>query len=88
MTEPEQETPEITPETLRRALKAFKKRLKLTALDYDSNLGKGPFSKGAQGICAIMPPNQYPQAVWPELVRQGKLRSSGHGMYELNNRPI
>ena len=88
MTEPEQDSQEITPETLRRALKAFKKRLKLTALDYDSNLGKGPFSKGAQGICAIVPPNQYPQAVWPELVRQGKLRNSGHGMYELNNRPI
>ena len=88
MTESEQDSQDITPETLRRALKAFKKRLKLTALDYDSNLGKGPFSKGAQGICAIMPPNQYPQAVWQELVRQGRLRSSGHGMYELSKGPI
>ena len=88
MTEPEQESQDIAPETLRRALKAFKKRLKLTALDYDSNLGKVRFSKGAQGVCAIMPPNQYPKAVWDELTRQGKLRSSGHGMYELNNRPI
>jgi hypothetical protein len=88
MTEQGPESEEITPEIARRALKAFKKRLKLTALDYDSNLGKGPFSKGAQGICAIMPPNQYPPAVWDELVRQGKLRSSGHGMYELNIHPV
>ncbi len=86
MTESDKAPP--TKEELKTAFKAFKKRLKLTALDYDSNLGKGPFSKGAQGICAIVPPNQYPQAVWQELVRQGKLRSSGHGMFELNNRPI
>lgn len=88
MAEPEQDSQEISPETLRRAFKAFKKRLKLTALDYDSNLGKGPCSNGPQGVCAIMPPSQYPREVWDELVRQGKLRSAGHGMYELNNRPI
>jgi len=65
-------------------MKAFKKRLKLTALDEDSRLGRGPFSKGPQGVVAIMPPNQYPKAVWEALVRQGRLRDAGHGMYELN----
>ncbi|MCD6175096.1 MAG: hypothetical protein J7K65_04920 [Planctomycetes bacterium] len=74
---------DLSPEILKRALKAFKKRLKLTALDEDSRLGRGAFSAGAQGICAIQPPNQYPLAVWAELCRQGKLRHSGHGLYEL-----
>ena len=74
---------DLSPEVLKRALKAFKKRLKLTALDEDSRLGRGAFSAGAQGICAVQPPNQYPPEVWEELCRQGKLRHSGHGLYEL-----
>ncbi|MHC5094845.1 MAG: hypothetical protein ACYSOU_01885 [Planctomycetota bacterium] len=51
--------------------------------DEDSRLGRGAFSAGAQGICAIQPPNQYPPEVWAELCRQGKLRHSGHGLFEL-----
>jgi hypothetical protein len=73
----------IDAEVLKRAYKAFKKRLKLTALDDDSRLGKGPFSGGAKGLCGITPPGEYPRAVWDELVRQGKLRDAGHGMYEM-----
>jgi len=73
----------ITPELLKSAMKAFKKRLKLTALDDDSRLGRGPFSGGATGVFAIRPPDQFPQEVWDELCRQGKLRHSGHGLYEL-----
>ncbi len=37
------------------------------------------------GIVAIQPPTQYPQAVWDELVRQGKLRDVRHGLYELSD---
>ena len=74
---------DLSPEMLKRAMKAFKKRLKLTALDEDSRLGRGAFSSGAKGVCAIQVPNQYPQAVWDELCRLGKLRNSGHGLYEL-----
>jgi hypothetical protein len=73
----------IPPETLKSAMKAFKKRLKLTALDEDSSLGRGPFSSGAKGVYAIQPPNQFGREVWEELCRLGKLRNSGHGMYEL-----
>ena len=69
---------------LKNALKAFKKRLKLTRLDDESRLGHGAMSIGGQsGIVAIAPPAQYPRAVWDELVRQGKLRRAGHGLYEL-----
>ncbi len=74
---------DLSPELLTRALKAFKKRLKLTKLDEDSRLGRGALSGGATGTCAIQPPNQYPLEVWEELRRQGRLRSSGHGLYEL-----
>ncbi len=73
----------IAPEILKSAMKAFKKRLKLTALDEDSSLGRGPFSSGAKGVYAIQPPNQFPREVWEELCRLGKLRNSGHGLYEL-----
>ena len=73
-----------SPQELKAALKAFKKRLKLTCLDDQSRIGVGPMSSGrASGIVAITPPDQYPPAVWEELARQGKLRRSSSGMYEL-----
>jgi len=69
---------------LKNALKAFKKRLKLTRLDDESRLGYGAMSSGGRsGIVAIPPLPRYPRAVWDELVRQGKLRRAGHGLYEL-----
>lgn len=83
MTEQDPQAEGITAEILRSAMKAFKKRLKLTALDDDSRLGRGPFSGGATGVYAVRPPDQFPQQVWEELCRQGKLRRSGQGMYEL-----
>ena len=73
-----------TAQELKQALKAFKKRLKLTRLDEESKLGGGPMSGGRDsGIVAIMPPNQFALAVWEELVRQGKLKKAGGGTYEL-----
>ena len=73
-----------TPEELRNALKAFKKRLKLTRLDDESSLGRGPLSGGkSSGIVAITPPHQYPRAVWDQLVAQGRLKYAGQGMYQL-----
>ena len=73
-----------SPEQLKLALKAFKKRLKLTRLDSESKLGVGPMSSGpGWGIVGITPPDQYPRAVWEELVKQGKLKHAGHGMYSL-----
>jgi hypothetical protein len=73
-----------TPQELKMALKAFKKRLKLTRLDEESKVGRGPMSGGgSSGIIAISPPDQYPQAVWDELVKQGRLKVYGQGLYEL-----
>jgi hypothetical protein len=79
---------QITPQYLKQALKAFKKRLKLTRLDAESGLGGGPLSGGRDsGILAIQPPNQYPRAVWDKLIEQGKLRRVGAGLYGLTQDP-
>ena len=75
------ETPDE--ETCKKAFRAFCKRLKITVLDEQSKLGRGPLSKGADaGAPSIVPPNEWPEAVWRELVRQGKLKDIGHGFYE------
>ncbi len=78
--------PDGTPaaEVLKGALKAFKKRLKLTRLDEESRIGHGPLTTGARsGLVGIQPPSQFPQSVWDELVRQGKLKPAGRGFYSL-----
>ncbi len=69
---------------LKQAFKAFKKRLKLTRLDAESQISGSPLTSGRDsGIVAIQPPNEFPQPVWDELVRQGRLKPAGHGTYEL-----
>lgn len=72
-----------TPETLKAAFKAFKKRLKVTQLDHNSRVGKSPMSSGSSELTAMSPPGEYPKAVWQALVDQGKLKYIGHGMYEI-----
>ena len=65
-------------------MKAFRKRLKLNRLDDESRMGYGPMSKGGRsGVIAVRPPDQFSDAVWQELARQGKLKHSGSGLYEL-----
>ncbi|MFH2000586.1 MAG: hypothetical protein ABIK28_12945 [Planctomycetota bacterium] len=71
-------------EELKQALKAFKKRLKLMRLDDESRIGGGSMSGGNKsGIVAVRPPNQFPKSIWDELVKQGKLKEAGNGLYEL-----
>jgi hypothetical protein len=75
------------PEVLKKALQAFRKRLSLTVLDEESKLGRSPLTKGSgASVAAIIPPDEWPDAVWQELTRQGKLRYIGHGFYELPRR--
>lgn len=81
---PEEVPAEPTREQLKAAMKAFKKRLKLTRLDAESQLSRNPLSTGrGHGIVAIVPPVDYPQSVWDELVRQGRLKKAGQGLYEM-----
>ena len=72
-----------TPEELKAAFKAFKKRLKITRLNEESKLSRSPLSKGASGIVAVTPPSQFSHAVWEELARQGKLKKMLGGTYGL-----
>ncbi len=75
--------PAIGEETLKQALHAFKKRLKLTRLDQESKLGAHkPMTGGkkTEGM-GIIPPNQFPREVWRELARQGKIKDMGGGFY-------
>ncbi len=71
-------------EEFKLAMKAFRKRLRLTRLDDESKLGHGAMTSGGKsGIVAVAPPVQFPKAIWGELVTAGKLKYVGHGLYEL-----
>lgn len=86
---PQQPAPDaaaaIPEETLKAAMTAFKKRLKLTILDQESRLGgHRPTSSGKKSdVQGIVPPNQFDAPVWRELARQGKITSMGGGFYRL-----
>lgn len=87
MTEPDDHGDRLPPldkATLKSALKAFRKRLKLTRLDDESGIGGRALTGGARsGIAGIRPPDKFPREVWEELARQGLLKSIGSGLYEL-----
>src|ERR1700733_2847810 len=70
-----------TEEELKRALKAFKKRLKLTRLDDESGLSRGGGEK--RGIMGITPPSGHPPGIWEELVSLGKLKREMSNTYSL-----
>jgi hypothetical protein len=79
--------PNLTPEVLKSAYNAFKKRWKLTRLDQESRIGRGPMSSGQKSaIAGIVPPDQFPRAVWEELVKQGRLKYTGSGFYAMPDR--
>lgn len=67
-----------TEEELKRAWKAYKKRLKLARLDDESRLTQNP---RASRIAAITPPSGFPPGIWDELVAQGKLKREAGGTY-------
>jgi hypothetical protein len=70
-----------TEEELKRALKAFKKRLKLTRLDDESGLSRGGGKK--TGITGITPPSGHPPGIWEELVSLGKLKREMANTYSV-----
>ena len=73
-----------TDDELRKALKAFKKRLKLTRLDDDSKLGHSPLTGNAHGqVVSIQPPTGFGREIWEELADKGFLKRDGTGFYEL-----
>jgi hypothetical protein len=78
----------FTKETLQRAMKALKKRMKLTRLDDESRLGHDAMSRGGHsGIVAVKPPQQYPEEVWAALEAKGRVRIDRHGLVEIIEQP-
>ncbi len=74
----------LTKETLKRASKAFRRRLKLTREEDENRLGHNAMTSGrASSIVGIKPPEQYPQEVWDTLVTLGRLRVIEPGVYEI-----
>ncbi|MEA2711327.1 MAG: hypothetical protein QOF78_3928 [Phycisphaerales bacterium] len=73
-----------TEEELRKALKAFKKRIKLTQLDDDSKLGHSPLTGSSRSkLISIQPPAGFGKEIWEELAEKGFLKRDGIGFYEL-----
>jgi hypothetical protein len=78
----------LSTDNLKRAMKAFRKRMKLTRLDDESRLGRSgnPMSSGRHSqVQAIMPPREFPKQVWDELASQGKLRTADGVFYQLTD---
>ncbi len=78
------ENKQFTPEELKTALKAFKRRLRILRRDDESGLSRGAMTGGKRSsIAAVKPPYQFPKEIWEELVRMGKLKCVSNGLYEL-----
>ena len=75
-----------TEDELKKAFKAFKKRLKMTRLDDESRLGHSPLTGGGAKIVAIQPPSGFGREVWEELADKGFLKRDSGGFYELVER--
>ena len=76
--------PEFPEEELRKAMKAFRKRLKLTKLDHESKLGHSPLTSGKDAAFdSILPPNEFDEDIWRVLVKRGSLEELGYGFYRL-----
>ena len=75
---------DLPDELLHDAMRAYRKRLKLTRLDHESKLARSPLSSGKDAdFDAIIPPNQFPPEVWRTLAARGELESTGQGFYRI-----
>jgi hypothetical protein len=79
--------PGATEDEKKKALKAFKKRLKLTRLDDDSKIGHGPLSgTGKIRTVSIQPPAGFGKEIWEQLADEGYLKRDTTGFYELGEK--
>lgn len=76
-----------TDSDLKRALAAFRKRLKMIRLDDDSRLGHGPLTGSRrEKVVSIQPPAGFGRAVWEDLADLGYLKRDTVGFYELTDK--
>ena len=68
---------------LKRAMNAFKKRLKITRADDEYSSSRNPMSHGAtSSITGVRPPEAYTADIWELLVAHGRLNDPGDGNLE------
>ncbi|HWE93333.1 MAG TPA: hypothetical protein VG269_05105 [Tepidisphaeraceae bacterium] len=72
-----------TEEELKRAFKAFKKRIKILQLEEDSRLGHSPLTGSKNKIVSIQPPTGFGKEIWQELADQGYLKRDSGGFFEV-----
>jgi hypothetical protein len=75
-----------TDEELKKALKAFRKRLNAAQLEEDSRLGRGPIGSAKEKIVCMQPPPGFGRAIWDELADKGYLKPDGGGFYQLTDK--
>jgi hypothetical protein len=74
----------VSPDEMKKAMRAFRRRLKLVRLDHESRLGVGPMTGGHKAdFDAILAPREFPPEVWAALVAAGQLRDAGQGFLML-----
>ncbi len=73
----------VTEDDMKKALKAFRKRMKMTQLDEDSRLGHSPLTGAKSKIVSMQPPAGFGNEVWEELANKGFLKRDGVGFFEL-----
>jgi hypothetical protein len=75
----------VTEDQKKQAFHAFKKRLKLTKLNDESGLGGGrPTTGGKKSeVMGIIPPREFPRAVWDALAKEGKIKDMGGGFFKM-----
>src|ERR1700760_2606991 len=72
-----------TEDEMKRALKAFRKRMKIQQLEEDSKLGHSPLTGSKTKIVSIQPPLGFGKDVWEQLADMGFLKRDGRGFFEL-----
>jgi len=70
-------------EDIKKALKAFRKRMKLMQLEEDSHLGHSPLTGAKSQIVSIQPPAGFGKEIWDEMADKGLLKKDGIGFYSL-----
>lgn len=70
-----------TEEEIKKAFKAFKKKVKNLQLEDDSKLGHSPLTGARSKVAAVQPPTGFGREIWDEMVDKGLLKSDGGGFY-------
>ena len=82
--EPSAPARKFSGEELRHAMRAFRRRLKLMRLEDESKiLGRHLTGGKTSNIDAIMPPGEFPRAIWTALEQKGELVHTGRGFFTL-----